>query len=63
MQHQSSTLEQIKYQNQTLYITLISADFNNLQKIEHELKQSGLKVKQTQAATQKQQVIATLELM
>ncbi|HAT2065427.1 TPA: GspL family type II secretion system protein LspL [Legionella pneumophila] len=56
------TVEQLRYQNKTISITLVSSDFESLQKIENKLKQSQLKVKQTQASTKDQQVVATLEL-
>ncbi|MBI2786616.1 MAG: general secretion pathway protein GspL [Legionella longbeachae] len=57
------TLEQLRYQNKTLFVTLISVDFPSLEQLENELKKLQLKVKQTQASTREQQVIATLELM
>lgn len=56
------TLEQLHYQNKTLSVTFISADFASLEKLENQLKKSQLKVKQTQASTREQQVVATLEL-
>ena len=57
------TLEQIRYQNKSLLVTLVSTDFASLEELENELKKQQLKVKQTQASTRDQQVIATLELM
>ena len=57
------TLEQLHYQNKTLSVTLISTDFANLEYLENELKKLQLTVKQTQASTREQQVVATLELM
>lgn len=56
------TLEQLRYQNKTLSVTLVCADFSALEQLENQLKKSQLHVKQTQASTQKQQVVATLEL-
>ncbi|MFT4058368.1 MAG: type II secretion system protein GspL [Legionella sp.] len=56
------TIEQLHYQNKILSITLVSADFANLEKLENELRKSQLNIKQTQASTREQQVIATLEL-
>lgn len=56
------TLEQLHYQNKTLSVTLISSDFASLEKLENQLKKSQLNVKQTQASTREQQVVATLEL-
>jgi general secretion pathway protein L len=46
-----------------LSVTIDSADFANLEQLENELKSLHLKVKQTQASTHEQQVVATLELM
>lgn len=57
------TIEQLRYQNKTLSVTLVSADFANLEDIENKLKKLELKVKQTQASTRDQHVVATLELM
>jgi general secretion pathway protein L len=56
------TVEQLHYQNKTLSVTLISPDFANLEQLENQLKGSQLKVKQTQASTREQKVVATLEL-
>lgn len=55
-------LQQVRYQRKTLFLTVISSDFAHLEKLENELKKLPLKVKQTQASTQEQQVVATLEL-
>lgn len=56
------TIEQLRYQNNTLSVTLVTADFAHLESLENALKQLQIKVKQTQASTRDQQVIATLEL-
>lgn len=58
-----NALEQMRYQNKTLSVTIISTDFASLEELENELKKLQLKVKQTQASTREQQVVATLELM
>ena len=58
----SIRLEQLRYQNKTLSVTFVSPDFIHLEKFENNLKKAQLKVNQTQASTQDQQVIATLEL-
>lgn len=55
-------VEQLHYQNKTLSITVISPDFAHLEKIENQLKKAPITVKQTQASSHDQQVIATLEL-
>lgn len=62
MDNKQFTLEQLRYQNKTLSVTLLSADFASLEKLETALKQAQLNVKQTQASTRDQQVVATLEL-
>lgn len=57
------TVEQLRFQNKTLSVTLVSPDFASLEAIENKLRQQQLKVKQTQAANRDQHVVATLELM
>jgi general secretion pathway protein L len=57
------TIEQLRYQNKTLSVTVASSDFASLEDIENKLRKLQLKVKQTQASTQDQRVVATLELM
>lgn len=56
------TIEQLKYQNNKLLVTLITADFPSLESFQNKLRKLELKVKQTQASTRDQQVVATLEL-
>lgn len=63
MKDSGMTIEQLRYHNKIISVTLVSSDFESLQKIENKLKQLQLKVKQTQASTKDQQVVATLELM
>lgn len=55
-------VEQLQYQNKILTVTLVSPDFQKLEQLENKLKSYQLLVKQTQAATNNQQVVATLEL-
>ncbi len=62
MQDNSIRLEQLTYQNNRLSITLASDDFASLERFENRLKQQQLKVNRTQAATQDNKVLATLEL-
>lgn len=62
MKNDRITLEQLRFQNKTLSVTLISTDFASLEELENELKKLQLKLKQTQASTHEQQVVATLEL-
>ncbi|KTD41012.1 type II secretion system protein GspL [Legionella parisiensis] len=63
MKNDRNDLEQLRYQNKILSVTIISTDFASLEELENELKKLQLKVKQTQASTREQQVVATLELM
>lgn len=56
------TIEQLRYQNQTLAVTLIASDFAALDELQLRLQQAGVKVTQAQAASHEQQVTATLEL-
>lgn len=62
MKDSTATPEQLRYQNKTLFVTVICPDFATLEQLENNLKQAQLKVNQTQASTQAQQVVATLEL-
>lgn len=62
MNAEHNTIENLRYQNKTLSVTLVSTDFANLEQLENKLKTMQLKVKQTQASTRDQQVVATLEL-
>ena len=56
-------VEELRYQNKALSVTLVSTDFASLEDIENKLRKLQLKVKQTQASTRDQHVVATLELM
>ncbi len=56
------TIEQMRYQNQTLAVTLLARDFAELERLQGHLQQAGVKVTQSQAASHKQHVTATLEL-
>ena len=56
------TIEQLRYQNQTLAVTLNATDFAALEGLQLRLQQAGAKVTQAQAASHEQQVTATLEL-
>ncbi len=62
LDNKQCSLEQLRYQNKTLSVTLVCADFSALEQLENQLKKLQLHVKQTQASTEKQQVVATLEL-
>lgn len=59
---QEQTIDQIRFQNKTLSITLKSKDFAALEQLQRILEQSHVKVTQTQASSHEGQVLATLEL-
>lgn len=56
------TFEQLRFQNQTLLVTLATKNFANLEDLQTRLQQKKVKVKQTQAATTNEQVVGILEL-
>lgn len=60
--HDAFTIEQFRYQNQTLSVSLRARDFAALEGLQLRLQQAGVKVTQTQASSHEQQVVATLEL-
>lgn len=55
-------IEQMRFQNQVLSVSLSSKDFAALERLQLGLKQAQVKVTQTQAASRDERVIATLEL-
>jgi general secretion pathway protein L len=55
-------VEQIRFQNQTITITLATKNFSSLEDLQTKLQQNKVKVKQTQASTKDEQVVGTLEL-
>ena len=56
------TIEQFRFQNQTLILTLATKDFTSLEGLQNRLQQAQVNVKQTQASTRDGQVVGTLEL-
>lgn len=62
MQGKNLKVEQLRFQNKTLFVTLVSPDFASLEQFQTLLTNLQLKVKQTQASTREQQVLATLEI-
>ncbi|ARG96983.1 type II secretion system protein GspL [Legionella micdadei] len=58
----SVTIEQLRYQNQMLLVTLATKNFASLEHFQTALQNNKVKVKQTQASTLNQQVVSTLEL-
>ena len=57
-----TTIEQFHFQSKVLSVTLITKDFAALEDIQQRLQQDHVKVTQSQAASEKNQVQATLEL-
>ncbi|HVT62388.1 MAG TPA: type II secretion system protein GspL [Legionellaceae bacterium] len=55
-------VETLQFQNQTLTVTFVCDSFAALEKIEDTLRQRRIKVQQLSAATEKEQVVAKLEL-
>ncbi|MBA3536296.1 MAG: general secretion pathway protein GspL [Tatlockia sp.] len=62
IQANSVNVEQIRYQNQTITITLATKNFSSLENLQTKLQQNKVKVKQTQASTKDGQVVGVLEL-
>ncbi len=56
------TIEQLRFQNQTLLVTLATKNFASLEDFQTALQKDNVKVRQTQASTLNQQVVSTLEL-
>ena len=55
-------IQHLRFQNQTLFVTLECHDFAELEKLETRLQQENLVVHQTSAVMQSNKVVATLEL-
>lgn len=55
-------VEQIRFQNTALLLSLSTTDFNTLESFEAALRKTPLTVKQTQAATRDKRIYSTLEL-
>lgn len=58
----SFTIEQIRFQNRMLSVTLVSNDFATLENLQQRLQQDKVNVRQAQASSQEHKVVATLEL-
>jgi general secretion pathway protein L len=56
------TIEQIRFQNPNLLVTLITTNFEELEALQSRLQDAGIKVRQTQASTEKGKVVGILEL-
>lgn len=57
------TLERLKFQDQRMILQLSCHNFMVLERFKHHLQQSGLQVKQIEAESHDQTVVARLELM
>ncbi|ASQ46597.1 type II secretion system protein GspL [Legionella clemsonensis] len=55
-------LSQLRFQNQTLLITLTTTNFEELENLQTQLQKANIKVRQTQASTENEKVVGTLEL-
>ncbi|CEK10037.1 type II secretion system protein GspL [Legionella hackeliae] len=53
---------QIRYQNQTLLVTLTTKNFEELENLQTQLQKTNIQVRQTQASTENNKVVGTLEL-
>ncbi len=62
MKEDEITIEQLRYQNQTLSVNLLARDFAALEGLQLRLHLAGVKVTQANAASLEQQVASTLEL-
>ncbi|CDZ77087.1 GspL-like protein [Legionella massiliensis] len=58
----SVTIDQLRFQNQTLTLNLTSKDFETLEDLQTKLQKSNINVKQTQASSKDGKVVGTLEL-
>lgn len=55
-------IQQMRFQNKTLALTVTAQDFAALESVQSQLQQQGVHVTQTQASSTKQKILATLEL-
>ncbi|WED42092.1 type II secretion system protein GspL [Legionella cardiaca] len=55
-------VEQVRFQNQTLLVTLTTKNFEELESLQTHLQKMNIKVRQTQASTENKKVLGTLEL-
>ncbi|MDP3706231.1 MAG: type II secretion system protein GspL [Legionellaceae bacterium] len=60
--HDTLNIQRIRFQNKTLSVTLACNDFAELEQIQARLQHDHVTVRQAGAATQANQVVATLEL-
>ncbi|QRN03298.1 general secretion pathway protein GspL [Legionella sp. MW5194] len=55
-------IEQVRFQNMTLQVSLSTSDFASLEALQNRLKSDKVSVKQNQASTVEDKVVSTLEL-
>ncbi|KTD23571.1 general secretion pathway protein L [Legionella lansingensis] len=58
----SMSFEQIRFQNQILLVTLATSNFEELESLQTRLQKANVNVRQTQASTEHDKVVSTLEL-
>nr|WP_302473888.1 type II secretion system protein GspL [Legionella sp. PL877] len=54
--------EQLRFQNQSLQLTLTTKNFAELELFQNRLQKANIQVRQTQASTDRERVVGTLEL-
>lgn len=57
-----SEVQQLRYQNQIMHVTVTSKDFDSLEALQTFLKKAEIQVRQSQASTKDDKVVGTLEL-
>jgi general secretion pathway protein L len=57
-----SQVEQLRFQNQLLQVTVVSKDFDTLEAVQTALQSTSVKVRQSQASSEGDKVAGTLEL-
>ena len=62
VQDGNTTIEQLKFQGQSMQVTVLSRDFDTLEAMQTALQKARVTVKQLQAASHEKKVMATLEL-
>lgn len=62
IKNNNAHIEQVRFQNQILLVTLNTKSFEELESLQTRLQKMNIKVRQTQASTEKEKVVGTLEL-
>lgn len=58
----TAEIQQIQFQNKTMQVTLLTKDFDTLEALQTALKKASVQVKQTEATSKDDKVMAILEL-